>query len=262
MGVHCDKALEVLWPLIDPSGLDSPELAAAREHLQRCSACQAFFRRDATLGKRLRDLRTSGLIALPEACREQLRMQLMGEETDSGVQPIQSVRRKRRYSWTEGIAAAAAIALLAGGLMISRGIEAPLSDGAFTSDFMYAALPEIVSGNVTAIQVTAFYAEQFGDEMDPARLLDARVTRVAVCKVGGRRGAMVEYELGGERLVYYQIPVEGGRTTGDVRTGREGDLNVVRWADDRSEHALVSALPIENLEEYARASRDRTTAGP
>jgi len=88
--------------------------------------------------------------------------------------------------------------------------------------------------------------------MNPARLLDARVTRVAVCIVEGRRGAMVEYDLGGERLVYYQIPLDGGRASRDLRMGTEGNLNVARWGDDLSEHVLVSALPLEHLEKYAQ----------
>lgn len=257
MDVRCEQALERLWPLTEPGGIDSPELAAARDHLQRCSDCQAFFRRDATLGRRLRDLRTARTIELPEACRAALRMQLMGDadatDSDPDVKSIRSIRSQRWRAWS---AAAAAIALLAGGLMISRSIETPLSDEAFTADFMLAGLPAIESGDLTPTQVMAFYAEQFGDRMDPARMLDARVTRVAVCIVGGRRGAMVEYELGGERLVYYQIPVGNGRAASDLRIGREDGLNVARWGDDRSEHVLVSALPIENLEEYAQQRID------
>lgn len=261
MDVRCEQALERLWPLTEPGGIDSPELAAARDHLQRCSDCQAFFRRDATLGRRLRDLRSARTIELPEACRAALRMQLMGDadatDSDSGSDPdVKSIRSIRNQRWRAWSAAAAAIALLAGGLVISRSIEAPLSDGAFTADFMLAGLPAIESGDLTPTQVMAFYAEQFGDRMDPARMLDARVTRVAVCIVGGRRGAMVEYELGGERLVYYQIPVGNGRAASDLRTGREDGLNVARWGDDRSEHVLVSALPIENLEEYAQQRID------
>ncbi len=282
MDVRCEQALERLWPLTEPGGIDSPELAAARDHLQRCSDCQAFFRRDATLGRRLRDLRSARTIELPEACRAALRMQLMGNadatDSDSGSDPdVKSIRSIRNQRWRAWSAAAAAIALLVGGLVISRSIEAPLSDGVFTADFMLAGLPAIEaplsdgvftadfmlaglpaieSGDLSPTQVMAFYAEQFGDRMDPARMLDARVTRVAVCVVGGRRGAMVEYELGGERLVYYQIPVGNGQAASDLRTGREDGLNVARWGDDRSEHVLVSALPIENLEEYAQQRID------
>ena len=254
MNVGCEQALERLWPLTEPGEMDSPELEEAREHLRRCSACQAYFRRDATLGRRLRDLRSYGLVALPEACRAELLMQISGDAqvSDPDVQPIEAKQPRRGRSWPEWIATAAAITLLAGGLAISNSIEAPLSDGAFMADFMHAELPEIGSGDVTATQVAAFYTEQFGDRMNPARLLDAKVTRVAVCVVEGRRGAMVEYDLDGERLVYYQIPLDGDRTASDLRTGTEGNLNVARWGDDLSEHVLVSALPLENLEEYAQ----------
>ncbi len=259
MDLGCEQALERLWPLTEPGGLDSPDLVAAREHLRHCRACQAFFRRDASLGSRLRDLKTAGSTPLSDACVQELRVHLAGVAKISGadahVRPIQAGRRKDWRSYTEVFAAAAAIALLAGGLAISRSIQRPLEDGAFTKDFMHAELPEIESGNLTPVQVMAFYAEQFGDRMDPARLLDARVTRVAVCDIEGRRGAMVEYELGGERLVYYQIPLDGGRTTTDLRTGSQGGLNVARWGDARSEHVLVSSLPIEDLKAYAHEQR-------
>ncbi len=140
--------------------------------------------------------------------------------------------------------------------MLSRSVEKPLSNGAFAKDFMHAELPEIESGNLTATQVAAFYDQHFGDQLDPARLLDAPVTRVAVCVVEGRRGAMVEYDVAGERLVYYQIPLDDARSGNDLRTGREGSLNVARWGDDHSEHVLVSALPVENLEELAKLRVD------
>ncbi len=254
MDVRCEQALERLWPLHDPAELDSPERVAAREHLQRCGACQAFFRRDANLGRRIRDLRTSGASGLSEACRAALRLQIAGDASasDPDIRPIRSGRRRR---WparaASAFAAAAAIVLLAVGLTFFRSSETPLSDGAFANDFMHAELPEIMSGDLTPTQVAAFYQRQFGDQMAPARLLDAPVRRVAVCEIGGRRGVMVEYDFAGERLVYYQIPRDGGSRSNDLRTGREGSLNVARWVDDRSEHALVSALPVEKLEDLA-----------
>lgn len=256
MDVRCEQMLERLWPLTDPGESDSPERVAAREHLQQCGACQAFFRRDANLGRRIRDLRTTGVSALPEACRDALHLQLLGADesaSDPDVRPIRSGHRRRWPAWTESVvAAAAAIALVAGGLIISRSIERPPSDGAFAKDFMHAELPEIQSGNLTVTQVAAFYEQQFGDQMAPARLLDAPIKRVAVCIIDGRRGAMVEYDFAGERLVYYQIPLDGALPGNDLRMGREGSLNVARWVVDRSEHVLVSALPVENLEELAR----------
>lgn len=255
MDERCEQVLERLWPPTEPGGLETPELVAAREHLEGCTACQAFLCRDENLGRRLRELDAVGSASLPEACRVELQQLLKSDsvdsEADSEVTSIQSRRRIRRPAWTEVAAAAAAIALIAGGLTISRSIEAPLTDGAFTTDFIHTALPGTASGDVAPTQVAAFYAEQFGERMDPARLLDARVTRVTVCEVQGNRGAMVEYELGGERLVYYQLPLDGRRAPSHLHTGQVGRLNVARWGDDRSEHVLVSSLPIENLEEYA-----------
>ena len=254
MDVRCEQALERLWPLTDPGELNSPDLVAAREHLQQCGACRAFFRRDANLGRRIHDLRTTRVSGLSEARHAAVRLQLAGDAaaSDPDIRPIRSGRRRRLPAWTESaVAAAAAIVLLGGGLTLSRNIETPLSNGAFAKDFMHAELPELESANLSPTQVAAFYEKQFGDQMAPARLLDAPVKRVAVCEVDGRRGAMVEYEFAGERLVYYQIPLDGRLPGNDLRTGREGSLNVARWGDDRSEHVLVSALPVQNLKAMA-----------
>jgi len=260
MDEHCEQALETLWPPTESGRFESPELTAAREHVEQCTACQAFLCRDDNLGKRLRELDTVGSASLSEACRAKLQQLLKSDSVDSEayseVTFIQLRRRIRWPAWTEGIAAAAAIVLIAGGLAISRSIGAPLTDGAFTTDFIRTELPGLESGGVTPTQVAAFYAKQFGERMDPARLLDAHVTRVTVCVVQGNRGAMVEYELGGERLVYYQLPLDGRRAPSHLHSGQVGELNVARWGDDRSEHVLVSSLPVENLEEYDQARMD------
>lgn len=257
MDLRCEQVLKRLGPLTEAGELISPTLPEdVREHLDTCSDCQIFLRRDASLRRRLQALRaaTTGR-GFPENAREALmaRIAREGETSRPDIQPAPTGRSRRFPAWTEAaVAAAAAVVLLAGGLSISQSIEEPLSDGAFAQDFIQAALPEIELNNVTVTQVAAFYEEQFGDLMSPAKLLDAPITRVAVCVVEGRRGAMVEYDFKGERLVYYQLPLDGGRASNDLRSGREGDLNVTRWGDDRSEHVLVSPLPEEQLQDLAK----------
>jgi anti-sigma factor RsiW len=127
-----------------------------------------------------------------------------------------------------------------------------VSDGAFARDYALAALPELVSTELTSSQVSAFYDRQFGELMQPAALLDAPVRRVAVCDVEGRRGAMVEYDFDGERLVYYQLPLEESGGAAKLRTAREGSLNMARWGDGTSEHVIVSEMPAEHLKDIAR----------
>lgn len=260
MDLRCEQVLKRLGPLTEAGELISPDLTTGvREHLDQCVECQAFLRRDASLRRRLQALRAvSGDRSFPETARVALRARIGDVDLSApDIQPARTGPSRRWPAWTEAaVAAAAAIALIVGGLSISRSIGAPVSDGAFAQDFMHAALPEITSGNLSAIQVSEFYQQQFGDQMSPARLLDAPVTRVAVCDVGGRRGAMVEYDFQGERLAYYQLPLDGGRSSSDLRSGREGSLNVARWGDERSEHVLVSALSAEQLENLARRRMD------
>jgi anti-sigma factor RsiW len=250
MDLRCEQVLDRLGPLNEAGELSvlPPDV---REHLESCTECQTYLRRDANLRRRVQALRSADSArSFPEHARAALTARL-AEEGSTATFP--AAKSRRFPAWAEAaFAAAAAVVLLAGGLSISQIIGQPLSDGAFVQDYLQAALPEITAGHLTATQVAAFYEEQFGDRMLPARLLDAPVTRVAVCEVEGRRGAMVEYDFEGERLVYYQVPLDGARASTDLRSGREGALNVARWGDDLSEHVLVSPLPAEQLQDLAK----------
>ena len=63
---------------------------------------------------------------------------------------------------------------------------------------------------------------------------------------------MVEYDFQGERLVYYQLPLEGREGTEKLRTSREGSLNMARWGDGTSEHVIVSEMAASHLKDIAR----------
>lgn len=253
MDPRCEQALENLWPLGEPGRGDSAELAAAaRRHIEECGACQEFLCRDRTLQRRLREIRPgSSADCFPEEARTTLLAHLAGREP--GVRAIESARSRRLPAWFEAaIGTAAAVVLLASGLVFSSSAQSPVPDNAFARDYTLAALPQLVSTELTPSQVAAFYERQFGDVMEPAALLAAPVRRVAVCDVDGRRGAMVEYDFEGERLVYYQLPLEGMEGT-KLRTGREGSLNMARWGDAESEHVIVSEMPADTLMSIARA---------
>lgn len=164
-------------------------------------------------------------------------------------------RHRRWPPWVEGlVAAAAATVLIAGGLVLSQQLDAGLPDEAFVEDFHRTALPEIVRQDVPRPEVEAFYRAQFGDA-GPAFMLDAPVTKVAVCNLDGRMGALVEYQWSGERLVYYQVPRPEGGSVRRLRTDREGELSVARWGDARYDYALVSSMPDEELAQLARSAR-------
>lgn len=260
MKPRCEQALEAIWIAglsgvgETPEASDEPEVVEARRHLAECPPCREFLRRDAVLAARLRDLRLCGATPCPEHVRKSVARELEEKGADVGI--IHRIRNRRWPAWAEGAAAAvAATVLIAAGLTLSRQLAAGLPDEAFVEDFRRTALPEIVRPNVSHEEVTAFYRSQFGAD-GPALMLDAPVTKVALCNLDGRLGALVEYDMAGERVVFYQVPrsEEGGRI-GDMRTEVEGDLTVVRWVDTSYDYALVGALPGEELARIARGAR-------
>lgn len=285
MDPRCERALELIWtagavraagwvrageapeaseaPAGDGTGAldgspgspegaaDTPELVEARRHLAACAPCRAFLRRDSVLAGRIRDLRLCGATPCPEKVRACIEREL--EENPSFLTRFQE-RRRRWPAWAEGaVAAAAAALLIAGGLALSERLQRDLPNEVFAEDFRRTALPEIARQYVPVEEVEAFYRTQFGGEGPPV-MLDAPVTKVAVCNLEGRMGAMVEYDWSGDRLVFYQLPrsEEGGRTVG-LRTGAEGNLNLARWGDAAYDYALIAALPQEELARLARS---------
>ncbi len=260
MKPRCEQALEAIWiaglsgVTETPEAPDEPEVIEARRHLAECPPCREFLRRDAVLADRLRDLRLCGATPCPEQVRVLVARELGDEDVEAGI--VGRIRKRRWPAWVEGAAAAVAATLLIGaGLTLSRQINPGLPDEAFVEDFRRTALPEIVRPNVTHEEVTAFYRSQFGAD-GPALMLDARVTKVAVCNLDGRLGALVEYDMAGERIVFYQVPrSEDNGRIGDMRTEVEGDLTVVRWVDTGYDYALVGSLPGEDLTRIARGAR-------
>ncbi|MFW6088736.1 MAG: hypothetical protein ACODAB_03215 [Gemmatimonadota bacterium] len=266
MKPRCEQALEAIWiaglsgVTETPEASDEPGVVEARRHVAECPPCRQFLRRDAVLAARLRDLRLCGATPCPERVRGLVERELEwpGSAVEGGGEPgiIDRIRQRRWPAWAEvAAAAAAATVLIATGLTLSRQLDAGLPDQAFVEDFRRTALPEIVRPNVTHEEVVAFYRSQFGAD-GPALMLDAPVTKVAVCNLDGRLGALVEYDVAGERIVFYQVPrpEEGGRI-GDMRTEVEGELTVVRWVDTSYDYALVGSLPGEDLARIARGAR-------
>lgn len=285
MDPRCERALELIWVAEVSEARDEPELVEARRHLAACPPCRAFLHRDAVLAARLRDIRLCGATPCPEPLREFVTRELWEAEADAEAEAeaeagathvstgdtpgetdvtggtdvsglVTRLRQRRWPAWAEGVAAAVAATLLIGtGLILSSQLSAGLPDEAFVEDFRRTSLPEIVRPNVSPEEVTQFYRAQFGAD-GPALMLDARVTKVAVCRLDGRLGALVEYELSGERVVFYQVPRSNGEgRIGDIRTEIEGDLTVVRWVDTSYDYALVGPLPGEELVRIARSGR-------
>lgn len=284
---RCERALEIVWDARHAEGPDTPEVAEARRHLAACPPCRAYLRRDEVLAARLREIRLSPSTPCPESVRSRVAREMANEDavtsaiegsvaaahaaartgSDEGIVDtlkhnlIDRLQGRRRHwpPWVEGaIAAGAAAVLIAGGLALSQRLEAGLPNEAFVEDFQRTALPEIVRQPVSPEDVQAFHQAHFGSE-GPAIMLDMPVTKVALCKLDGRMGTMVEYDWSGERLVFYQVPRDGNGPNGEMRATREGELNMARWADARYDYALVSSMPGEEMMELARRARTART---
>jgi hypothetical protein len=295
MDAHCEQVLERLWAAEAAEGVDAPEVAEARRHVAECDSCRAWLRRDAALTGRIRDLRIGGATPLtgdarasilrairehPEAAVDEAAAVGTGangfnaaidgagpaanagasDANDGGADVVSLTDRLRNRwrtwpAWVERVAALAAAAILiAGGLTLSRTLDAGLTNEAIVADFHRQALPEITRANLSREEVEAFYRAQFPGD-GPQVMIDAPVTKVGVCNLEGRMGAMVEYDWSGSRLVYYQVPRGDKDSSSEkMRMSRDGELNVVRWADARYDYILVSAMPPESLEDLARRS--------
>lgn len=263
MDAGCEKALERLWEAEWYEGVSSEELEDARRHLAQCGFCRAWMRRDEVLAGRLRDLRFATSRTCPQRVRAAIEAGMAAGPDSEAVAPASGFldrlaeRRRSWPSWAEGLIAASAAALLiAGGLTLSQQLDSNLSNETILADFHRSALPELAHHDLTDEELQAFYEAQFAGRR-PQLVLDAPVKKVAVCDLDGRKGAMIEYDWDGRRLVYYQVPRKGkdGGMVEGLRMSREDGLAVARWADSSYDYVLVGAAPVETLEALARTSR-------
>lgn len=259
MDPRCERVVELLWAADPAEGEDSSELREARRHLADCPPCRAYLERDAALAARMRELKLSLTTPCPDDVREAVmgELKLKGEGWgELGLADRLKAHQRRWPAWVEGLmAAAAAVVLIGGGLALSQRLDAGVSDEAFMEDFRRTALPEIVRPGVPPDEVQAFYRAQF-DGDGPGLMLKAPVTKVAVCDLEGRMGALVEYDVSGQRMVFYQVPRRAEDSGSDaLRTVREGDLNAARWADAKYDYALISAMSEDDLKRLVQDAR-------
>lgn len=223
----------------------------ARAHLEGCSACQAFFRRDAAITKALQQ--GSIQVHAPQALRERV-FDALARERALGPRPRAAPSSSPVWlSRLVPLGAAAMVALVIGiGLLGTRG---DAEGGAYVQDFLSRAVEADVVELPEPQAVTAFFMRELGVHVQPVALEDGRMSRAMICLIKGERAAMVEYEIGGRTIAHYLLPVGGERAmrASDVRFASEAGVQVVSWSDGRFEHALVSDLSESDLTDLARS---------
>jgi len=157
--------------------------------------------------------------------------------------------------------AAGAMLLIVALALMSRGpssasVSAP---SVFVEDHMRRAVGEDHLETGDPIQVTHFLQRELGVRFEPIRHPHLEVTRVEICLLDGRRGAMIVYKNSGVQVAHYLVPIDDAiarpPAISEHRPGEAGRaMPVVTWATPRIEQALVGEVDREQLLELAAAA--------
>ncbi|MDX1395367.1 MAG: hypothetical protein R3195_13345 [Gemmatimonadota bacterium] len=246
----CDETRRTLWPLDRPREAAEDE-AEAREHLDACPACRAFFARDAAVS---RAIAARGIpVAAPEALRLRLRELLAsspapGAATAARRRPRATRQAVRALPW---VAAAVFAGLAVGLARTDSNLE-----GMYAQDFVARTVetPAVQQPDVQA--VSAYFMRELGVSVAPVVLDASPLRRATICVIDGKRAALVEYEIDGYAVAHYRVPMTGAGPRRPRAPGAtdENGVCVYRWSDTRFEHALVSTMPEDRLVALAEAS--------
>lgn len=253
MELRCERVREILWPLDRPRS-HVPDEEAAKDHLTRCDDCRAFFLRDAEISRLLHRLGegmeiepTPGLRLSVARALAVTRRPGVAEAAGVAVIEIPVAERQPRFRGrrAELAAAAAAVLLLAGGQLLASRYGVSPDTERFTADFVRTAAVDFDRPGLDIRQIGGFYEKELGRNIVPVALDEAPVTRATVCDLRGDLGSMIEYDLGGTRLVHYRIPLDASRVDSreagaTVSVNSMRGVQVAHWAGGGFEHALVS----------------------
>ncbi len=163
--------------------------------------------------------------------------------------PAEERRPRFRGRRAELAAAAIAVLLLGGGQLLASRFDGGPDTARFSADFVRTAAVDFDHPGLDVRQVGGFYERELGRNIVPVALHEAPVTRATVCDLRGDLGSMIEYDLGGTRLVH---PRDSGRSGAPLAesaavVNSKGGVQVVHWTDGEFEHALVSRAPGDYL---------------
>jgi len=260
MDLTCERVREVLWPLDRPRS-HVPEEEAARDHLPSCDRCRAFFLHNAEISRMLRRL-GEGMEIRPNpglrlsVARALAETRQVNVSRDSAAVLLEIPAEGRRPSFrgrrAELAAAAIAVLLLGGGQLLASRFDTGPDTARFSADFVRTAAVDFDQPGLDVRQIGGFYERELGRNIVPVALHEAPVTRATVCDLSGDLGSMIEYDLGGTRLVHYRIPLDASRADSPeagapVSVNSQRGVQVAHWADGAFEHALVSRAPGDYL---------------
>lgn len=239
---------------------DEPRIAdedvlRALEHAERCPRCSAWIELDRRMAQLIREAFQRE--PAPQQVRERVYSVLARERASS---PLTLRRRRRPAPW----AALSLVALLVvgaalGTLWIVRLGDARAPGTVFVEDYLRKMVEteRIVSSDPDA--VAAFLTRELGVPMRPPLVPGAELKGAEICLLGGRRGALLTYTMGGREVSYYAVR-GGGRLAGSkpsvqtVDFGSAKAVGLVVWSDGEFDHAVLSDLSSDYLLTFAHAA--------
>jgi len=238
----------------------SPERIRAAEHLQGCSACQAFFASEEALKSVLRNRspRRQAPPHLREAVLEQI-AQEMAREVPSALNP----RRLARVLVFTLVAGLGLLAAWIGYQQYPKDHEDRLVTELVEDHVRYRpGASEITSSNVEEVQ--AWFQGKVDFAVQPPRLAQAELLGGRVCYLSGRKGVLLSYQRQGTLISFYiiegtDLTLSGFRhqdsqTSDFVGAGDKGH-SLILWTDRGLVYALVSDLPESELVRLATSVR-------
>ncbi len=246
-GMNCGRARRLLWPDTGPRKATA-EIDRANAHLLGCPACREALVALTETAHLVGDLAPRP--STPRSVRERLFTALAHERLDSPHGP-----RRRMSRWVRGLAMGVAAV---GTLWLATGDALRPSIGRLdlmAEDHVRGLIQQSIVASDPAT-VDRWLAARVPFAVHVPELPGAVLEGARLCLLDGRRGAVLEYRVGGRPVSYYVMPGDlDARASGvlpEFVRHAESGYAIVAWEDGELVHALIGDLPESRLEDLAR----------
>lgn len=245
--MRCEDVRQALWPQPGPRPV-SAGLTEAFEHYSACADCQAFFRVQEALGRRLGRLAE---VRAPLGLDQRIQESLAEHESDLTV--------RRRTRWLAGtgtvlVAAAAAITLMLARPSVPAEVAQPLVAEARIGLEVTDAIASSNPG-----EVSSWLESQVGYEVTVPDITDALLLGGRVAELGGSKSAAIVYLFHGMPVSYFALPTNDVmgkpiRSEKVIPITSDG-YEVALWSEQGSARAVVAPMPREEVVQLAEECR-------
>ncbi|MEX2111092.1 MAG: hypothetical protein WD802_10840 [Gemmatimonadaceae bacterium] len=246
MRLSCEVARRTIWPNSGPVGA-SPEVFAARNHVETCPSCGAFLREMEGVARTIRD----------HAPRPTAPLELRGRMFENIANRRAAHGRRFRLRIIAGAALAVAGALVIWLTPLLRRPDPIARSGivsALADDHSRSVRGEGIR-SPDAAAVSAWIRARLPFAVDVPVFDDAKLRSARLGIVTGHQAAVIEYDLQGRTVSYFVFdagPNERNEPVGQLSHATDRGFQIVIWREPDLTHALVGAVPQSRLDELAR----------